>query len=293
MQFEHLKTFCDLAETKSFTNAARIKGVTQSAVSQQITALEKHFDCLLVERSKNNFRLTPEGQVLYDCSKPILQAYDAIQGKMQHLKSVISGKIRVSTVFSIGLHDLPPYIERFRKDYPDVNVQVKYRRANLVYEDVLANSADIGLVAYPASGPQLEIVPLRKDPLVLICHPQHPFAKRKTIMLTEISGQKLIGFEADMPTRQALDKVFKEQGVTAAHIMEFDHIEALKRAVEIDSGVAIVPERTIRREVKGQTLAAVYLQGREWVRQLGVIYRKNKVLSPAMDRLIELLKNPI
>ena len=112
-------------------------------------------------------------------------------------------------------------------------------------------------------------------------------------MLTALSGQRLIGFEADMPTRKALDKIFEAHGVAAEHVMEFDNIEALKRAVEIDSGVAIVPEKTIRREIEGQTLAAVYLEGGDWLRQLGVVYKKNKVLSPAMNQLIELLKNPI
>src|SRR5215475_1630500 len=164
MQIESLKVFCDLAETESFTKAAQINGVTQSAVSQQISSLERQFKSLLIERSKKKFRLTREGQVLYDFSKEI--------------KDIISGTIRVATIYSIGLHDLPPYIKRFMKDYPTVNVHVEYRRANQVYEDVLSNVVDIGLVAYPQRDNKLESFPLRKDPLVLITHPQHALAKQ-------------------------------------------------------------------------------------------------------------------
>ena len=110
MQIESLKVFCDLAETESFTKAAQINSVTQSAVSQQISSLERIFKSLLIERSKKQFRLTREGQVLYDYSKQILQNYASLDSKLQELKDIISGTIRLATIYSIGLHDLPPYI---------------------------------------------------------------------------------------------------------------------------------------------------------------------------------------
>src|SRR5213593_2150943 len=115
MQIESLKVFCDLAETESFTKAAQINEVTQSAVSQQISTLEKTFKSLLIERSKKKFRLTREGQVLYDYSKQILQLHEALQHRIQEIKDIISGTIRVATIYSIGLHDLPPYLKKFLK----------------------------------------------------------------------------------------------------------------------------------------------------------------------------------
>ncbi len=290
MQIESLKMFCDLAETESFTKAAQINEVTQSAVSQQISSLERLFKSLLIERSKKKFRLTREGQVLYDYSKQIIQTYDALQNTLQEIKDIISGTIRVTTIYSIGLHDLPPYIKKFLKMYPTVNVHVEYRRANQVYDDVLSNVVDLGLVAYPTKDPKLEIVPLRKDPLVLICHPQHPFAKSKTIKMKAIAGQKFIGFEPDIPTRKALDKLLKEHGVEVQTAMEFDNVETVKRAVEINAGISIVPLATITQEVAKQTLAAVTFEDGEFFRPLGAIYKKNKVLSPAMKQFITMLK---
>ena len=290
MQIESLKVFCDLAETESFTRAAQINSVTQSAVSQQISSLEKQFKSLLIERSKKKFRLTREGQVLYEYSKQIIQTFDTLQSRLQEIKDIISGTIRVATIYSIGLHDLPPYLKKFLKSYPTVNVHVEYRRANQVYDDVLGNVVDLGLVAYPNKDPKLEVVPLRKDTLILICHPNHPFSRQKTIKLAQLAGQKFIGFEPDIPTRKAIDKILKDQDIEVQHVMEFDNIETVKRAVEIDAGLSIVPQGTVTQEVSKQTLIEIKIEGVELFRPLAAIYKKNKVLSPAIRQFLNILK---
>ena len=169
-------------------------------------------------------------------------------------------------------------------------MHVEYRRSNQVYDDVLGNVVDLGLVAYPVKDSKLEIVPLRKDMLVLICHPQHPIAKNKSVKLKAIDGQKFISFEPDIPTRRATDKILKDHEVTVQHAMEFDNIETVKRAVEIDAGIAIVPQGTITQEVSKQTLAEVRIEDAEFFRPLAAIYKKNKVLSPAMKQFITVLK---
>jgi DNA-binding transcriptional LysR family regulator len=290
MQIESLRVFCDLTETESFTRAAQINHVTQSAVSQQISSLERQFKSLLIERSKKKFRLTREGQVLYEASKQIVQAYENLHSRLQELKDVISGTIRVATIYSIGLHELPPYIKRYLKSYPLVNVHVEYRRANQVYEDVLSNVADLGLVAYPARDSKVETVLLRKERMVLICHPQHPLARSKSTKISALAGQRFVAFEADIPTRKAVDKVLKEHGVQVTPVMEFDNVETVKRAVEIDAGVAIVPLTTVAQEVSKQTLAAITIEDAELQRPIAAIYRKNKVASTALKQFIVMLK---
>ena len=290
MQIESLKVFCDLAETESFTRAAQINNVTQSAVSQQISSLERTFKSLLIERSRKQFRLTREGRVLYDYSKQIIQIYESLDGRLQELKDIISGTIRVATIYSIGLHDLPPFIRKFMKSFPTVNVHVEYRQATQVYEDVLGNGVDLGLVAYPVKDARLAILPLRNEPLVLICHPKHPFARLKSIKLTALDGQKLISFDPDTPTRKALDKVFKQHGVTVDHVMEFDNVETVKRAVEIEAGLSIVPQITVLQEIERQTLVAIKIEGDQFFRPVAAIYKKNRVLSPAMKQFLTILK---
>lgn len=293
MQIESLKVYCDLTETESFTKAAQINHITQSAVSQQISSLERQFKALLIERSKKKFRLTREGELLYQASKEIVQTYERLHSQLQELKDIISGTVRVATIYSVGLHDLPPYIKRYLKSYPTVNVHVEYRRANQVYEDVLGNVVDLGIVSYPVRDPKLEIVPLRKEPMALICHPNHPLARTKTVKLSALAGQKFVAFESDIPTRRALDKVFREHGVHVVPVMEFDNVETVKRAVEIDAGISIVPLVCVQEEVQEKTLAAVKIDDGDLARPLAVLHKKNKVLSTAMKQFIALLKEPL
>ncbi|MCX6881676.1 MAG: LysR family transcriptional regulator [Verrucomicrobia bacterium] len=290
MQIESLKVFCDLAETESFTKSAQINDITQSAVSQQIGMLERTFKSLLIERSKKKFRLTREGEILYEYSKQIIQLFDSCHHSLQEVKDIVSGTIRLATIYSIGLHDLPPYLKFFLKAFPTVNVHVEYRRANQVYEDVLSNVVDLGLVAYPTKDSKLEIIPLRKDKLVLVCHPQHPFGKLKSIRLATLAGQKFISFEPDIPTRKAIDKILRDQGVQVQTVMEFDNVETVKRAVEIDAGLSIVPQATITQEVSKQTLHQVNLEDGDFHRPLAAIHKKGKILSPAMKQFITTLK---
>lgn len=290
MQIESLKVFCDLAETESFTKAAQINEITQSAVSQQVSALERTFKSLLIERSKKKFRLTREGEILYEYAKQLINGYDALFNKLQEVRDIVSGTIRVSTIYSIGLHDLPPYIKKFLKAYPTVNVHVEYRRSNQVYEDILGNADDIGLVAYPVKESKIEVVPLRKDKLVLITHPKHPLAKSDQVSLKDLEGLKFIAFEPDIPTRKAIDKALKDAGVSVQTVMEFDNIETVKRAVEIDAGVSIVPLTTVTQEVAKHTLEAIEIDNGSLYRPLAAIYKKSKVLSPAMKQFIATLK---
>lgn len=289
MHIENFKIFSDLVESQSFSRAAKLNGVTQSAVSQQLRAMEKHFNVLIVDRSQKQFRLTREGQKLYDSAKEILHRYEKLSSELQEMRKVISGTIHISTIYSIGLHELPPYITKFLKEYPSVNVRVEYRRSNLVYEDILHNSVDLGLIAFPVRMRQLEIIPFLEDRLVLICNPNHPLAQRRNVDIRDLQEFKFIGFDQDIPTRKATDQIFKEAKLEIEPVMEFDNIETVKRAVEIDAGVAIVPQATVQQEVKQGLLKVIQMRGKQFTRPLAIIHRKGRVLTPAMKKFITTL----
>lgn len=289
MHIENFKIFSDLVESQSFSRAAKLNGVTQSAVSQQLRAMEKHFAVLIVDRSQKQFRLTREGQKLYESAKEILHRYEKLVSDLQEMKKVISGTIHISTIYSIGLHELPPYITRFLKEYPSVNVRVEYRRSNLVYEDILHNSVDLGLIAFPTKMRQLEVIPFLEDQLVMICNPDHPFGKRKSIEIKDMAEEKFIGFDQDIPTRKATDQMFRDNKVDLEPVMEFDNIETVKRAVEINAGISIVPSATVRQEMKQGLLKAITIKGSNVTRPLAIIHRKGRVLTPAMKKFIATL----
>jgi DNA-binding transcriptional LysR family regulator len=289
MQIENFKIFADLVETKSFSKSAKLNGITQSAVSQQARAMERHFKVLLVDRSQKQFQLTREGQKVYDSAKEILHTYDKLLSELQEMKKVISGTIRISTIYSIGLHELPPFIKKFLHDFPSVNVRVEYRRSNLVYEDILHNSVDFGLVAFPVKQRQIEVLPFRNDHLVLIAHPKHPLANCGELEMKQLASQRFIGFDPDIPTRKAVDQIFRDNKLEIEPVMEFDNIETVKRAVEIDHGVAIVPQATVMQEVQQGTLRIVRFKGKDFTRPLAILHRKGRVLTPAMKKFIETL----
>jgi DNA-binding transcriptional LysR family regulator len=167
---------------------------------------------------------------------------------------------------------------------------VEYLRFDQVYEGIVGNVIDIGLVAYPGKDPRLEVLPLRKDPMVLVVSPGHPFAKMESIRVELLQRQKFVGFEADIPTRRAIDKTLKENDVSVEYVMAFDNVETVKRAVEIDAGVAIIPKGTVAQEVEKHTLAAINFADADFSRPLAAVYRKDKTLSPAMKEFLNMLK---
>jgi len=290
MQVESFKVFRDLVESRSFSKAASLNFITQSAVSQQIRAMEERFHVPLIERNNKRFGLTREGQLLYETSKQIIFEFDSLQHQLAEMRHVVSGNIRLSTVYSIGLHELPPYLKKFLREFPSVNVHVEYRRSNQVYDEVSEGTSDLGLVAFPVQKKTLKVEPFRKDRLVVICIPTHDLAKLSEIEVERLKKEKFIGFEPDIPTRKAVDKIFREAGLEVNPVMEFDNIETVKRAVEIGAGVSIVPRATIEQEVGNGTLVAVEFKGQPYYRPLGIIYKAGRVLSPAMKRFLKTLK---
>lgn len=290
MHIETLKVFCDLAETGSFSLAASKNFITQSAVSQQIRGLEERYGRELVERSKGNVRLTQAGQVLYDAGKAIVHKYHEVQDSLQSLSHSVAGTVRVATVYSVGLYELSSPLKRYLQTFPDVNIHLEYTRVNKIYEDVSRGDVDLGIVAYPSKRPQIRLIPFREDRLVLICAPQHPFAGLEQLSIKKLDGEKFVGFERDIPTRRALDRLFRRHGVKVQYMMEMDNVETMKRAVEVDAGIAIVPEQAVSLEVKNETLRVIQLSGELLMRPLGIISKRGRQFTPATQKFIDFLK---
>ena len=291
MYIATFKVFCDLAETGSFSKAAILNGITQSAVSQQVRALEVKFQVTLIERGRRHFALTPEGAAFLEASREILEVHDNLDARLRRFRNVIDGEIRIAAIYSIGLHDLPPKLKIFRERFPKVDVVVSYRRSHQVAALVSDGEVDLGLVAYPSKRNGLQVEIFDEDELILIVHPKHPLSARKSIALPVLAGEKFISFEPDLPTRKAIDRHFRLQNVEISHAMEFDNIETVKRAVEIESGVSIVPRNTVRQEIENGALVGVEIEGEKMVRPLGVITKRNRQRSPAHQEFINVLRS--
>lgn len=290
MHIETLKVFCDVVETGSFSVAASQNFITQSAVSQQLRALEAKYKCRLLERGRGGAKPTPAGEILYRGSRSILEAYREVDNELQDLGKVVNGVLRVSIVYSVGLHELPPYLKEYLRAYPEVTVHVEYSRANKIYEAVIGGMTDLGIVAYPTRHPQVTIVPFREDRLVLVCPPEHPIATQRRVTVSKLTDQAFIAYERDIPTRKAIDQLFKAHNTTPRYVGEYDNIETIKRAVEIGQGLAMVPLATVAHETRLGTLKVVQLADVNLMRPLGIIYKRGRHLSPAARKFIDVLR---
>jgi len=290
MHLETLQVFCDLVETGSFSAAASQNFLTQSAVSQQVRALEARFDQRLLDRTKGRVQATAAGQLLYQASKDITGRYRELREQLQSFGNTVSGSVRLATVHSAGLYELSDPLKKFLKAYPQVNVHIEYSRSSKIFEDVLSGRIDLGIVAYPTRRPQISVLPFREDRLVLVCATHHPFARRRAVTIADLEGQNFVGYERDIPTRRGLDGVLRRKGVTVRYVMELDNIETIKRVVEIGAGLAIVPEPTIKQEVRSRTLCALQIRDEVLTRPLGVVHRQGKHFSPAVERFIAELR---
>jgi DNA-binding transcriptional LysR family regulator len=290
MHIETLKVFCDVVETGSFSIAASQNFITQSAVSQQLRALEAKYRCKLLERNRGGAKPTPQGAILYRTSREIIDRFQDVEAELQHSCAVVGGQLRLAIVYSVGLHELPPYLKEYLRKYPEVNVHVEYARPNRIYENVIAQQIDLGIVAYPQKHPQIVVISIREDHLVLACPPEHPLANAKKVPISRLDGETMIGYERDMATRKATDHVLRSHHVSVRYAAEYDNIETIKRAVEIGQGVAVVPLPAIRHEVAQGSLKVVRLNDDMLTRPLGIIYKRGRHLSPAADKFVEILR---
>ena len=290
MHIETLKVFCDVVETGSFSMAASQNFITQSAVSQQLRTLESKYHCKLLERGRSGAKPTPAGQILYQASREILEKYREIDTQLQESAKVVSGSLRIAIVYSVGLHELPPYLKEYLRDFPQVNVHVEYSRPNKIYDDAIAGRVDLGIVAYPAKHPQVVVVPFREDRLVVVCPPDHPLSTQRKVSISRLDGEAFVGFERDISTRKATDQLFKDRNVNVRYVGEFDNIETIKRAVEIGQGIAVIPLASVQHELEQGTLKVVHLSDETIMRPLGIVHKKGRHLSPAAMKFIDVLR---
>ncbi|HEY1603803.1 MAG TPA: LysR family transcriptional regulator [Pirellulales bacterium] len=290
VHLKSLKVFCDVVRQRSFSRAADENEMSQSAASQVVHQLEERLGVKLIDRSKRPFVLTPEGEVFYDGCRGVMERYGTLEDKVRTLHQEVAGYVRVASIYSVGLHHMNRYLQDFLSHHPKANVRLEYLHPHRVFECIENDLADLGLVSYPKSSRTVTAIPWREEPMVLVCAPTHELATRETISLSQLHGRKLVGFDSDLTIRREIDRVLHLHRIEVQLVMEFDNIETIKRAIEIDAGVSLLPEPTVLREVAAGTLAAIPLDTDELVRPLGIIHRRGKQLSATTWRFVELLK---
>lgn len=286
-----LRTFVDVVETASFSQAAARAHLTQSAISQQIAFLEQHFGRQLILRGSRGLKLTEDGQELLVGARKLLEDYQKIKDSLGRSEEEVEGTIRVSAVYSVGLYNIASPMRAFLKSHPGIKLDLNYARFDSIYRSVLAGSLELGIVAYPRRHARLRTIALPPDQLVLACTADHPFSKKSAVAIKDLDGESFVAFSRGMPTRIAIDRILRENGARVRLCREFDNIETIKRSIEAGIGVSILPAATIRLEVEKGTLAAKNLRGGPYPRPIGILLPRNTPPPKAAQRFIRWLQS--
>jgi DNA-binding transcriptional LysR family regulator len=290
MNIETLRIFCDVVQHQSFSKGAKLNEISQSAATQSIHRVEEFFGVPLVDRSHRPFVLTPEGRVCYEGFREIIDKYESVGLRVKALRKEISGLVRVAAIYSVGLHDMSRCMQDFMRCYPKAKVRLEYLRPNKVYDAVLNDTIDLGIVSYPAASNEIDVIPLRSERMVVVCPPDHPLTAYQALTAEQLRGLDMVCFDPDLIIRREIDRHLRQRSVNINVAMEFDNIETIKQAVQIGAGVSILPEPTILAEARSGTLAAIRLIAPELFRPIGIIHRHGRDFSPTALKFIELLK---
>lgn len=270
----------------SFSRAAERRFRTQPAISAQIRALEEEVGARLLDRSGGKVSITQSGKLFQKYAEETLEARKAVLTAIAETERVPRGEIIVGANEGTCLHILPEVFAEFKRQYPDVAVNIKRADYGKILESVIDNSVDFGVVSLPVTDNRLKIVLIHRDELVIIAPPGHPLAENKSARVADVANFPLV-----MPkvghTRDALEELFNERRVKPRYAMELDSSELLKRFVAANVGVGFIARSHVQEDVQAKVLAAIEISDAQIRRDLALVYRKDKALSRAALAFID------
>ena len=293
MQFtmEQLTAFKAVAETESFTRAADKLFRTQPAVSQAIRSLEEMLGQTLFTREGRQSTLTHAGRIFLVHVNEVFETLDQGRLRIEALKELTEGELRISTSDTTAYYILPEVLKVFREKYPGVDVRIHSKPSPVSAEQVITREVDMGIVTLPIDHPKLVSESLMPREDVVICAPTHALAKRKKIGFEDLEKYPLLLLDRGSNTRTYIDQRFTKAGIHPKINMELGSIEVIKRLVQLDFGISIVPLISLKREIEQGTLKAFRLFNKSECRILGVIYPKAGIHSLAAQVFVQMLRD--
>jgi LysR family transcriptional regulator, transcriptional activator of the cysJI operon len=293
MEDHKLKVFCTVAETKSFSKTSEIIHLTQPAVSLQIQALEEKYETKLFDRSSSTVTLTPAGEILYKYAKEILTLYISAEKAIGKQIGLVKGSLSIGAGSNIGNFILPTLITEFKRIHPKIKIYLLVNNSKRVIELLNAGNIDLGLVEGDVSRQKMVVKKLLSDELLLIVSPEHHWAKKKEVSISELSKEPFILREPGSGTRQMIEKFLARHGITL-HDLKISTIlgstEAIKDAVENGLGISIISRWAVRKENRYGTLNLLSIKEEKMARDFSLVMNKNAVSSNSLDEFVSFLK---
>ena len=289
--FSQIKLFKDIATTRSVSKGAELNSVSQSAASQMLKSLELALGAKLLDSSTRPLTVTAHGRLYLDMCRDILRRREEFQADLDQLRDQVEGTVRVASIYSVGVSEMSELEREFSNRQPGAKLAVEYLRPEKVYDAVVSDRADIGLISYPEQTREVRVIDWRHEEMVVAAAPDHELAARRSLTASDLDGREFIGFDEDLPIRQEIDRYLRDHDVDVRVTLHFDNLQSLKEAVaETRNAVSILPGRVLRREVATGRLVAIPIEAPGLYRPLGIIHRKKKHFHPAAQAFLELLQ---
>jgi DNA-binding transcriptional LysR family regulator len=290
MDIGQLEAFLQVSARHSFSRAAEVLRLTQPSVTARIQSLERDLGETLFERNGRGVSLTEAGVAFMPHAQRVLKALQDGRDAIQSLQQLELGTLRLAAAPTIGTYVLPGLLKEFRARYPGIEVSVRTEHSDQIVQMVLADEVQVGLER-AISHADVVTIPLYEDEVVLVASPQHPFAKRGTASIEELSGEALIMFNRGSGYYTLVDNALRQAGAPASPAMELDNMEAAKKMVEQGLGISILPKVAVERELQQGDLRRIRVRGMTMPkRQIVLIYRRGRSLSRAAQAFVGLLE---
>jgi DNA-binding transcriptional LysR family regulator len=224
--------------------------------------------------------------------RDILRRHDEFQATLERLKAEVEGTVRVASIYSVGLSEMSQLEQEFSRRHPQARLEVEYLRPEKVYEAVVSDRADLGLLSYPESTKEVTVLPWREEEMVVAASPYHPLAEKSEVHPEDLQGLDFVGFDEDLPIRRDIDRFLREHHVEVNLTLHFDNLQMIKEAVAHGEGVSIMPARIMEEEVAQGRLLPIPISSLRLYRPVGIVHRRKKRFHRAGQAFLDLLREP-
>lgn len=280
VSLRQLRVFEAVARLLSYTRAAEELHLTQPAVSMQVRQLEEEAGLALFERLGKRIVLTEAGRELHDYSRQINRSLIEMEEVLESLRGVNRGHLQLAVASTVN-YFAPRLLAVFQKRYPGINLSLDVTNREALVQMLDANAVDLVLMGQPPSDVAVDATPFMENPLMIIAPPDHVLAGECDVPLERVAKEIFVMREPGSGTRQAMERLFSEQGLSIRQGMQMTRNEALKQAVRSGLGLGVVSMHTIELELETGRLVTLDVEGFPDRRQWHLVTRHGKRLSPA------------
>ena len=291
MDLAALETFLAVVNSGSFSRAAETLHRTQPAVSIAVRKLEEDLGQPLVVRGSRELKLTDAGRLLVESAERMLNLREQLRRSIDDLGQMRRGQLSLG-VNESSIHAVLPALARYRRRYPDIPIAVHRTFSRDVPREVLNYRLDLGVISFLPQEPNLEAVEFARDDLALVVHPGHRFARSRRVEITDLGEETFVAPIVESPYRRQVIQLFARHRTPLHRTVELPTIDSIKRFVQMEMGVAIVPRMCVGLEIERGALVALNVPQLRISRRLYLIHRNDHQLGQAAQALVALLAEP-